>query len=270
MAGPGVLLSMAGSRVEELRRRLERDPASRLFAQLAEEHRKAGDHGEAIRIARAGLAVHPVYPSARLTLGRALLESGDAAAARVELEEALRQAPDNILASRFLGQTLEALGDVAAAVRQYRATLQMTPADQELAAHVRELTSPPSEPLAPPPLPLQPAAPPPAPAGPPAVAAGAGPSPSPPAMAAEASGGTAAPFSSSTLAELYLRQGLSAQALEVYRRVVAEDPGNERARRRIAEIEGSLAGDAVQARRRAIERAIAELEALLGVIRRRQ
>ena len=97
---------MADSRIDELRRRIERDPGSRLFAQLAEEHRKAGEHAEAIRVARAGLVQHPAYPSARLTLGRALLDSGDPARARVELETALRDAPDNILASRFLGQAL--------------------------------------------------------------------------------------------------------------------------------------------------------------------
>ena len=41
-----------------------------------------GDLEEAIGVARAGLEKHPNYPSARLTLGRALLDSGDPAAAR--------------------------------------------------------------------------------------------------------------------------------------------------------------------------------------------
>ncbi len=62
MAGPGAVLSMSGSRVEELRRRLERDPGSRIFAQLAEEHRKAGDHGEAIAIPGAS-HFDPVIPT---------------------------------------------------------------------------------------------------------------------------------------------------------------------------------------------------------------
>ena len=113
-------MTLADSRIDELRRRLERDPGSRLFAQLAEEHRKAGEHAEAIRVARAGLVQHPSYPSARLTLGRALLDSGDASGARVELEAALRDAPDNILASRFLGQALEALGELGPALVQLR------------------------------------------------------------------------------------------------------------------------------------------------------
>jgi tetratricopeptide (TPR) repeat protein len=121
---------VADTRIDELRRRLERDPGSRLFAQLAEELRKGGDLVEAIRVARAGLTVHPSYPSARLTLGRALLDSGDAAGGRVELESALRDAPDNILASRFLAQAKEALGDVKGAVEQYQKTLLMAPGDR--------------------------------------------------------------------------------------------------------------------------------------------
>ena len=105
-------LIVADTRIDELRRRLERDPGSRLFAQLAEELRKAGELAEAIRVARQGLADHPGYPSARLTLGRALLDSRDATGPARSSRRALRDAPDNILASRFLGQAREALGDL--------------------------------------------------------------------------------------------------------------------------------------------------------------
>ena len=64
---------MAGNpRIDDLRKRLEKDPGSRLFAQLAEELRKDGDLEDAIRVAREGLQKHPNYPSARMTLGRAL------------------------------------------------------------------------------------------------------------------------------------------------------------------------------------------------------
>ena len=127
---------MAESRIDELRRRLERDPGSRLFAQLAEELRKAGEFEEAIGVARAGLAQHPTYPSARLTLGRALLDSGDPRAARVELDAAVKGAPDNILANRMLGEALESLGDLRSALAQYRATLGVAPGDQNLEAKV--------------------------------------------------------------------------------------------------------------------------------------
>jgi hypothetical protein len=82
---------------------------------------------------------------------------------------------------------------------------------------------------------------------------------------------TAAPFTSSTLAELYVQQGLPERAVGVYRQLLAEEPGNERARSRLAELESLLpGGDARVARRRALERTIAGLEALLAAVQRRR
>jgi tetratricopeptide (TPR) repeat protein len=85
-------------RIEDLRRRVERDPASIAFAQLAEEYRRAGDLEEAIRVCEAGLAQHPAYISARVTLGRALFELGRLEEARVEFARVLGAAPDNLTA----------------------------------------------------------------------------------------------------------------------------------------------------------------------------
>jgi len=400
-------VTLADSRIDELRRRLERDPGSRLFAQLAEEHRKAGEHAEAIRVARAGLLQHPSYASARLTLGRALLDSGDPAGARVELEAALRDAPDNILASRFLGLALDVLGELGPALTQLQKTLKMAPGDRQLESQIASLQTrlrPPQSPPAAPagggapavgrPQLTAPSAQPapsarPAPSAPPAPSArpaapavadaedaeagrlpptirihmpgdlGSWPRPTPPplpptaappvaadsattlpasspreaadpfyesdvaptlptahtpgigladdiptpglpagAVAAEetvfeaeaqpphaealraaplsasepedAVSGTTTPFSSSTLAELYFRQGLVDQAVEVYRQVLEEAPGNERARSRLAELQSALPpADPRAARRAALERTIAGLEALLVVLQRR-
>ena len=351
---------MADTRIDELRRRLEREPGSRLFAQLAEELRKAGEPAEAIRIARAGLADHPGYPSARLTLGRALLDTGEAAGAKVELESALRDAPDNILASRFLAQAREQLGDLKGAVEQYQKTLRMAPGDRQLQGQLAAVearlrapsddaadaeTTPPVPRHAPPPLPagvVAAAVPPvasgrvvtlPSPPRPPVVfapsptlaraEASAPPAPEPsgeeaelpptlrirssqlspavPARAGEPAGrgvlagaapsvpsreaeapvqvegeapaaepGSTAPFSSSTLAELYYQQGLVDRAVDVYRQLLAQDPGNDRARSRLEELERVEApSDGRAARRRALERTIAGLESLLGAVRRR-
>lgn len=130
---------MANPRIDELRRRLDREPGSRLFGQLAEELRKDGDLPEAIRVARTGLAAHPNYPSARMTLGRALFDTGDLAAARGELELVLRGAPDNILASRMLAECLEGQGDFGAALLQYRAALRLAPGDRQADLQIRAL-----------------------------------------------------------------------------------------------------------------------------------
>ncbi len=126
-------------RITDLRKRLEREPGSRLFAQLAEELRKDGEYAEAIRVAKEGLQKHPAYPSARMTLGRALFDSGDVQSARVEFEGVLKGAPDNILASRLLAECFDKLGDLSAAIARYKTTLMMAPGDKQVQLHLEDL-----------------------------------------------------------------------------------------------------------------------------------
>jgi tetratricopeptide (TPR) repeat protein len=87
-------------RLEELKRRVLRDPASISFAALAEEYRRLGRLEEAVETCRAGLQRHPAYVSARVTLGRALMDMGDYDGATSELEQVLRVAPENLAAIR--------------------------------------------------------------------------------------------------------------------------------------------------------------------------
>ncbi len=153
---------MADSRIDELRKRLEKGPGSRLFAQLAEELRKAGELDEAIRVCRDGLQKQPTYHSARMTLARSLLDSGDLSAARSEFEAVLKAAPDNILASRLLGECLEGLGDLAGARTRYKTTLALAPVDKQLQSRLEAVEArlaAPAEPPAPSP-PMPPAIPP--------------------------------------------------------------------------------------------------------------
>ena len=132
--------NVAGNpRIDDLRKRIEKEPGSRLFAQLAEELRKDGELEDAIRVAREGLQRHPNYPSARMTLGRALLDTGDWAAARTEFELVLKSAADNILASRYLGECLESLGDREGAIARYKATLLMAPGEKHVLARLQGL-----------------------------------------------------------------------------------------------------------------------------------
>jgi len=98
-------------RIEALRRRVEKDPASIAFAQLAEEYRRGGDYQQAIAICREGLARHPGYLSAQVTLGRALIEVQQLDEARQELDAVLRAAPDNLAAIRALADIHLRLGD---------------------------------------------------------------------------------------------------------------------------------------------------------------
>jgi tetratricopeptide (TPR) repeat protein len=96
---------MADSRrIEDLKRRVQLDPASIAFAALAEEYRRARQFEAAIATCRAGLQRHPAYLSARVTLGRSLLELERYDEARHELEHVLRVAPENLAAIRALAE----------------------------------------------------------------------------------------------------------------------------------------------------------------------
>jgi len=127
-------------RIEELKRRVQVDPASIAFAALAEEYRRAGRFEEAISTCQAGLQRHPAYLSAHVTLGRALLETGQFDEARAELEHVLRAAPENLAAIRGLAEIHDRRGELPEALEHYRSALHVAKNDSELEATVEELS----------------------------------------------------------------------------------------------------------------------------------
>jgi tetratricopeptide (TPR) repeat protein len=126
-------------RIEDLRRRVQKDPASIAFAQLAEECRRARHFQEAVDTCRAGLAIHPTYLSARVTLGRALLELNELDDGLAELELVLKSAPENLAAIRGVAEIHYRRGDLAEALTQYRAALALARNDPDLERTVEEL-----------------------------------------------------------------------------------------------------------------------------------
>jgi len=104
-------------RIDELRRRVDKDPSSIAFAQLAEEYRRIGDYIQAVKICRDGLGRHPGYLSAQVTLGRALMELKNFDGARTELEAVLKVAPDNLAAIRALAEIHQQTGEIAEIVK---------------------------------------------------------------------------------------------------------------------------------------------------------
>lgn len=129
------------ARIEELRRRVEKDPASIAFAQLAEEYRRAGRLREAIETCQTGLTRHPGYLSARVTLGRALLETGELDSAQEELKRVLRTAPENLAALRGLAEIHHRRGELREALAHYRTALEFARHDAELEHVIGEITA---------------------------------------------------------------------------------------------------------------------------------
>jgi hypothetical protein len=91
-------------RIEELRRRVQKEPASIAFAQLAEELRRSDRFIESVEVCRAGLEMYPGYLSVRVTLGRCLVELDRLDEAEQELELVRVTAPDNLAAIRALSK----------------------------------------------------------------------------------------------------------------------------------------------------------------------
>jgi tetratricopeptide (TPR) repeat protein len=127
-------------RIVDLRRRVEKDPASIAFAQLAEELRRAGAFQEAVDICRAGLQIHSGYLSARVTLGRTLIELNRLDEAQTELERVLHSAPENLAAIRGVAEIHHRRGELGEALGQYRAALVLAKNDPDLQQTVNDLS----------------------------------------------------------------------------------------------------------------------------------
>ena len=126
-------------RILELRRRIQEDPASIVFAQLAEEYRHAGENQEAVAICRAGLHHHPDNLIARVTLGRALIELDRLDEAFTELTCVLDASPGDLPAIRALAEIYQRRGMMSEALVHYRRALQLAEHDSDLAHAVNRI-----------------------------------------------------------------------------------------------------------------------------------
>jgi tetratricopeptide (TPR) repeat protein len=127
-------------RIDELRRRVQSDPASIAFAQLAEEYRRAGRYEDAISTCHDGLTIHPGYLSARVTLGRALIEVNELDAAEVELTHVLQHASENLAAIRGLAEIFHRRGQLPEALKFYQSALGIARHDPDLEQTVDEIS----------------------------------------------------------------------------------------------------------------------------------
>ena len=139
-------------RILELRRRVQADPASLAFERLAEELRRTGANDEAVGVCRAGLAHHPDNLTARVTLGRALIELGKLDEAFTELTLVLDAAPGNLPAIRALAEVYQLRGMMSEALVHYRRALQLAMHDTDL-EHTVDRIEPVVQPVPKPPAP---------------------------------------------------------------------------------------------------------------------
>lgn len=121
-------LAAAIRRAEE---RVQREPASLAFAQLADLYRKAGRTREAITVCRDGLARVPHYATARLILAKSLLAEGDLDGAAGETDAIVAANPKDVPARRLAAEVERRRGRVDAAATHLEAVVAADGNDRE-------------------------------------------------------------------------------------------------------------------------------------------
>ena len=97
-------------RINNLRRRVQENPASIAFAQLAEALRLGGRPRDAVQLCRAGLPIYPEYLAARVTLARSFLDLNRQEEGEHELEQVRILSPGYLPALRALAEIHERRG----------------------------------------------------------------------------------------------------------------------------------------------------------------
>lgn len=200
------------SEITELKKKLEENPDSLVFAPLADAYRKQGSLEEAFNVCKRGLAKHPTYTSARVVLGRIYQEKGSREEAAAEFKKVLEIDPENLMAHSLLGAIYIQKGDYQSAIEEYQKVLTLNPDDEETQGSLKQ-----------------------------AIERAAGEQKSPPPSKKETSvpeKKTPAKESTATLtiAELYLKQGHLDKAVEVYQELLANDPQNLMVRQKLSEV----------------------------------
>lgn len=126
-------------RIQALRREIQNNPGSRQFYQLGELLRREGELTEAVEVLRGGLAHHPRYVAAWVSLGRALLDLQELSQGRQAFRQALDLDPTNPVAWRLLGEALLGLGLRSEALEAFEHALALVPGDEVLASAVESL-----------------------------------------------------------------------------------------------------------------------------------
>lgn len=127
------------SRLEELKKTLTRDPASRQFLALADEYRRQGQTREAISVLERGLAQNPSAVAGHVALGRLLQQGGRLDDALAAYQAALRLDPQNLVALRQTADVHVSRGDTVEAVKKLKLFRGLSPGDREVNELIRQL-----------------------------------------------------------------------------------------------------------------------------------
>lgn len=198
--------------IKELQKKVAQNPASLVFAPLADTLRKAGRLDEAVDACLAGLEHNPSYMTARIILGRTYAEKGMLDEAIAEFKKITLADAGNIMAHSMLGQMYTRRSQFSEAIEEYQRVLALNPDDAGTQAALEEALSKARE------LP------------------GAEPSAEAPAKKEPAPSSGDEKLATITVAEIYIKKGDLDEAVEVFREILQADPGNKTAKAKLEEI----------------------------------
>ncbi len=115
------------SEIIELKKKLDENPDSLIFAPLADAYRKNGGLEEAFKICKKGLEKHPNYTSARVVLGRIYQEQEKIDQAANEFKKVLETDPENLMAHSLLGAIYVARGRLPVRNRRVSKNIDLEP-----------------------------------------------------------------------------------------------------------------------------------------------
>ncbi|MBK5276011.1 MAG: hypothetical protein JJE30_13290 [Desulfuromonadales bacterium] len=239
--------------IKSLNDRLASDPDSFCFARLSDIYLKVGLVADALHTARTGVARHPGYLAGQRALAMACNAGDQRDECRVILEKVTATTPEDMEAQTLLATLYVESGDTTSAVRTYTALLDFRPDDVQFRAQLETLQK----------ISMSEAA-------RSAAVTRTGsievpdqddeileldesdiiydeepseeePEPAAPVATKLIEPGRPDPLSTLTLAELYEQQGFIAKALDIYRTILADEPGNTRLHAKIAQLEQQVA-----------------------------
>jgi len=194
---------------------LAKDPKSTIFVSLGETYRKMGMLDEGKKIIEDGMIHHPEFSPAFIVLGRIQCQFGEYQSSDASFAKALELDSDSLAALVGHARLNILLGNEQKARELLLHARSLSPADPVINKLLLSL-----------------------PVDPKAETVGDEDS----IEMEEQSTVGESPLASATLAELYLKQGLENQALDIYRQLSVSDPNNLVLRRQIRDLEEQLTG----------------------------
>ncbi len=194
---------------------LAKDPHSTIFVSLSDAYRQVGRLDEALDVARKGIEGLPWFSPGHVVLGQILMARGENSEALGCFNKALTLDGESIAAFKGLAAIYSQKGQPDIARQVLERAEQIHPDNSSIQHMLNQLSStikadPEPESVVPRTDDVQPAD---------------------------------APIATTTIAELFVKQGLLTQACQVYRDILQADPDNAQARVKLVELEGRLSDD---------------------------